>query len=79
MKKINFTCPLCGGHTLIVERPLQWIQLDVIGFDEDGDLLFDHDRPSIIDDDNDDFGIYCKNCYAEFSFESIEEIFDSND
>ena len=68
MKKINFTCPHCGGHKLIVERPLQWIQLKVLGLDDDGDLLLDHDRPSIVDDDNDDFKIYCENCYAEVSF-----------
>ena len=79
MKKINFTCPHCGGDTLIGERPFQWIQLDIIGFDDDGDLLFDNDRPSIVDDDNDDFEIYCKNCYAKFSLESIEEMFNSND
>lgn len=79
MKKINFTCPHCGGHTLIAERPFQWIQLGVIGLNWDGDLLFDHDRPSIIDGDDDDFGIYCKNCYAEFSPESIEEMLNSND
>lgn len=76
MKKLNFTCPDCGGHKLIIEKPLQWIQLDVIGFDDDGDLLFDHDRPSIVDDDNDDFDIYCKDCYAQFSLEVIEEMVD---
>lgn len=79
MKKINFTCPHCGEHTLIAERPFQWIQLDIIGLDEDGDLLFDHDKPSIIDDVNYDFGIYCNDCDTEFSFESIKEMFDSND
>lgn len=73
MKKINFTCPHCGGHILIGERPFQWIQLDIIGFDDDGDLLFDHDRPNIVDDDGDDFEIYCGECYAKFSFESIVE------
>jgi DNA-directed RNA polymerase subunit RPC12/RpoP len=79
MKKINFTCPHCGGHRLIGERPFQWIQLDVIGFDDDGDLLFDHDRPSIIDDDNDDFEVYCENCHMRVSFKSIKEMFNSND
>ena len=79
MKKLNFTCPHCGGHRLIGERPFQWIQLNVIGFDDDGDLLFDHYRPSIIDDDGDDFEIYCENCYAKFPPESIEEMFNSND
>jgi hypothetical protein len=34
MKKINFTCPHCGGHKLIVEKPFQWIQLDVLGLDD---------------------------------------------
>ncbi|OQB08849.1 MAG: hypothetical protein BWY21_01043 [Parcubacteria group bacterium ADurb.Bin216] len=76
MKKINFTCPHCGGHKLIVEKPLQWIQLKVIGFDDDGDLLLDHDRPSIVDDDNDDFKIYCENCYAEVSLEVIKNMVD---
>ena len=82
MKNLNFTCPHCGGHKLIVEQPLQWIQLDIIGFDEDGDLLFDHDRPGIVDDDNDDFEIYCKDCYLQFSLEAIKDFyitFDSND
>jgi transcription elongation factor Elf1 len=76
MKKIDFTCPHCGGHKLIVEKPFQWIQLDVIGLDDDGDLLLDHDRPSIVDNDNDDFDIYCENCYAEVPFESIEKMVD---
>ena len=75
MKKIDFTCPHCGGHQLIGEKPFQWIQLKVIGFDDDGDLLFDHDRPSIVDNDNDDFEIYCENCYARVSFKSIREMF----
>ncbi len=79
MKKINFTCPHCGGHNLIAEKPLQWIQLNVIGLNDDGDLLFDHDRPNIVDDDNDDFEIYCENCYARVSFKSIREMFNSND
>jgi hypothetical protein len=26
MKKINFTCPHCGGHNLMGKKPLQWIQ-----------------------------------------------------
>jgi len=73
MKKINFTCPHCGGHELIGEKPLQWIQLDVIGLDDDGDLLLNHDKPSIVYDDNDDFEIYCKDCYAKIPLESIEE------
>ncbi len=72
MKKLNFTCPHCGGHKLIGAKPLQWIQLDAIGFDDDGDLLFDHDRPSIVDD-NYDFEIYCENCYVKFSLGSIME------
>lgn len=76
MKKINFTCPDCGGHKLIVEQPLQWIQYDILGFDDDGDLLLDHDRPSIVDDDNDDFKIYCKDCYAKIPLESIENMVD---
>ena len=75
MKKINFTCPHCGEHRLIGEKPVKWIQVDVIGLDGDGDLLFDHDRPRTVDDDNLDFEIYCENCYAKFSFESIEEMF----
>ena len=79
MKKINFTCPHCGGHKLIVEKPFQWIQLDVLGFDEDGDLLFDHDRPSIVDDDLADFEIYCHDCYERVSFASIRKMFKSND
>ena len=74
MKKINFTCPHCGGHKLIVEQPFQWIQYDILGFDDDGDLLLDYDKPSIVDDDNDDFDIYCENCYAEVSLESIKEL-----
>jgi len=76
MKKINFTCPHCGGHKLIVEKPLQWIQLNVLGLDDDGDLLLDHDRPSIVDDDNSEFEIYCENCYAEVPFDSIEKMVD---
>ena len=80
MKKINFTCPHCGGHRLITERPLQWIQLEVIGFDDDGYLLLDHDSPSIIDDGNlDDFEIYCDDCYVQFSLASIEKMFNGND
>ena len=74
MKKINFTCPHCGGHRLITAKPLQWIQLDIIGFDDDGDILFDHDRPSIVDDDNSEFEIYWNDCYYRFSLTSIEEI-----
>ena len=79
MKKIDFTCPHCGEHKLIVEPPLQWIQYDILGFDDDGDLLLDYDKPS--DDDNivDDFEIYCKNCYLRVSFKSIREMFNSND
>lgn len=73
MKKINFTCPHCGGHTLIAERPLQWIRLDVLGFDEDGDLLFDHAFPRHWTDNNDDFKIYCNNCYAEITEQEITE------
>jgi hypothetical protein len=73
MKNIDFTCPHCGGHELIGEKPLQWIQLNVIGLDDDGDLLLDHDRPSIVDDDNLEFEIYCKDCYAKIPLESIEE------
>ena len=76
MKKLNFTCPHCGGHKLIVEKPLQWIQLDVLGFDDDGDLLLDYDSPSIVDDDNDDFDIYCKDCYEQFPLASIEKMMD---
>lgn len=76
MKKINFTCPHCGGHQLITTWLLQWIQYDILGFDDDGDLLLDYDRPSIVDDDNDDFDIYCKDCYAQFSLEVIEEMVD---
>ena len=79
MKKINFTCPHCGGHKLIVEQPFQWIQYHVIGFDDDGDLLFDYDRPSIVDDDNLEFEIYCENCYAEVPFESIREMFNKEE
>jgi len=80
MKKLNFTCPECGGHKLIGAKPLQWIQLDIIGFDDDGDLLLDHDRPSIVDsimdDDGDlDFEIYCNDCHSSFSLEVIEEMF----
>lgn len=74
MKKINFTCPYCGGHNLIAEKPLQWIQLNVLGLDDDGDLVLDHDRPSIVDDDNDDYGIYCHDCFEQVSFASIEEL-----
>ena len=66
MKNLNFTCPHCGGHKLIVEQPLQWIRLDIIGFDDDGDLLLDYDHPSIVDNDNDDYDIYCENCYVPF-------------
>ena len=74
MKKINFTCPHCGGHKLIVEQPLQWIQYEVLGWDDDGDLLLDYDSPSIVDDDGDEYDIFCKNCYAKFSLESIKEL-----
>ena len=74
MEKLNFTCPHCGGHKLICEQPLQWIQYDVLGFDDDGDLLLDYDMPSIVNDDGDDFDIYCENCYAEVPFESIKEL-----
>ena len=76
MKKINFTCPHCGGHKLIGERQLQWIQLDVLGLDDDGCLLFDHDNPNIVDDDGDDYEIYCKDCYAQFQLDTIEEMCD---
>jgi hypothetical protein len=79
MKKINFTCPHCGGHRLICEKPLQWIQVDVIGFDDDGDLFLDHDKPRIAYNVLDDFEIYCDDCYTQFSLESIECMFDSND
>jgi transcription elongation factor Elf1 len=85
MKKLNFTCPHCGGHKLIAAKPLQWIQLDVIGLDDDGDLMLDHDKPSIVDDFNNDFEIYCGECYTHFSLESlfsgelIEEMLNSND
>jgi len=79
MKKIDFTCPHCGGHELIGEKPLQWIQLNVIGLDDDGDLLLDHDKPSIVDDDNLEFEIYCKDCYAKIPLELIEYMFNSND
>ena len=79
MKKLNFTCPRCGGHKLIVEQPLQWIQYDVLGLDDDGDLLLDYDSPSIVDDDGDKYEIYCNDCYEQFSFASIEEMFNSND
>lgn len=77
MKKINFTCPHCGGHQLITEQPFQWVQLDIIGFDDDGDLLLDYDNPSIVDDEGDDkYDIYCKDCYYRFSLEVIEEMAD---
>jgi len=81
MKKINFKCPRCGGHRLIGEKPLQRIQIDVLGWDDDGDgdLLLDHDRPRIAYDKGDDFKIYCEKCYAEFSSESLAEMFNSND
>ena len=84
MKKINFICPKCGGHKLMGAKPLQWIQFNAIGFDDDGELLFDHDRPSIVDsimdDDVDlDFEIYCNDCHNQFSLELIEEMFNSND
>ena len=36
MKKIDFTCPHCGGHQLIGEKPVKWIQVDMIGLDGDG-------------------------------------------
>lgn len=72
MKKINFTCPHCGEHTLIAEQPLQWIQYDILGLDDDGDLLLDYDKPSIVDDDGDDFEIYCGECYTQFSIELIK-------
>jgi DNA-directed RNA polymerase subunit RPC12/RpoP len=77
MKKLNFTCPDCGSHELIVERPLQWIQYDILGFDDDGDLLLDYDKPSIVDDEGDDkYDIYCKDCYKLFSLASIENMVD---
>jgi hypothetical protein len=80
MKKINFKCPRCGGHKLIGRKPLQWMQIDVLGYDDGGDLLLDHDRPSITyDDDDDDFEICCDKCYAQFSFESIKEMFNSGE
>lgn len=79
MKKINFTCPRCGGHKLIGRQPLQWIQIDVLGCDDDDDLLLDHDRPSIVDNDDDDYEIYCDNCYAQFSSETIVEMFNTDD
>ena len=79
MKKIDFTCPHCGGHRLICEKPLQWIQYEVLGWDDDGDLLLDYDMPSIVDDDNSEFEIYCSDCYAKFSLELIEYMFNSND
>lgn len=74
MKKINFTCPHCGGHRLIGEKPLQWLQVDVIGFDDGGDLLFDHDKPRIAYDAVDDFEIYCDDCCTKFSLKSIKEL-----
>ena len=73
MKKINFTCPHCGGHKLVVEQPLQWIQLNVLGFDDEGDLMLDHNNPSIVDDDNSDYEIYCKNCFARITEQEISE------
>ena len=77
MKKLNFTCPHCGGHELIVEQPLQWIQYNILGFDDDGDLLLDYDKPSIVDDEGDDkYDIYCKDCYKLFSLASIENMVD---
>ncbi|MDY0387918.1 MAG: hypothetical protein RBT65_12500 [Methanolobus sp.] len=79
MKKINFTCPHCGGHKLIGEKPFQWIQLNVIGLDDDGDLLLDRDRPSIIGDVVDNFEIYCDNCHAQFSLASIKEMFNKEE
>ncbi len=74
MKKISFTCPHCGGHELITEQPLQWIQYDVLGWDDDGDLVLDRDRPSIVDDDSDKYDIFCKDCEALFSLASIKEL-----
>ena len=73
MEKLNFTCPHCGGHELVVEQPLQWIQLNVLGFDDDGDLMLDHDNPSIVDDDNSDYDIFCHNCYAKVTEQEITE------
>lgn len=79
MKKINFTCPRCGGHRLIGEKPLQLMQIDVLGWDDDGDLLLDHNRPRIAYGEGDDFEIHCEKCYAQFSPESVAEMFNSND
>lgn len=74
MKKINFTCPHCGGHQLIVEQPLQWIQLPVLGLDDEGNLMLDHDRPSIVDDDGDDYEIYCSDYYKQFTEQELNKM-----
>lgn len=79
MKKINFTCPNCGGHKVFSEQPFRWIQLDIIGFDDDGNLLFDHDRPRIVDGNSAYFEIYCDNCYAEVPLKSIREMFNKEE
>jgi hypothetical protein len=75
MKKLNFTCPDCGGHQLIIEQPLQWIQYDILGFDDDGDLLLDKDKPSIVNDASDKYDIFCNDCEALFSLASIKETY----
>lgn len=74
MKNLNFTCPHCGGHQLIVEQPLQWIQLPVLGLDDEGNLMLDHDRPSIVDDDGDDYEIYCSDCYKQFTEQELNKM-----
>jgi len=73
MEKLNFTCPHCGGHELIGERPHQWIQLSVVGLDDNGGLLFDNDRPKIMCDEGGDLSVHCVNCYAQITEREIIE------
>lgn len=55
------------------ERPFQLIQYNVIGLDDDGDIMFDYDRPSTMYDEDGDLEIHCVNCHAKIPLESIEE------
>ena len=50
--------PRLWWSSTIIEQPLQWIQYDILGFDDDGDLLLDKDKPSIVDDASDKYDIF---------------------
>ena len=73
MKKINFTCPHCGGHKVFAERISEWMRMDVIGIDEDGFLCYDYGNAEFCVGEDDNPVLFCDDCFAQITEQEIIE------